>query len=234
MPASVAGSAALAADWRNPPPARPEAAAALAETAARAAACAACPLHLNRTRSVFGTGHPNARLMFVGEAPGPDEDQRGEPFIGRSGQLLGRIIAAMRAERGAVYLTNVALCRLDDSRQLTRAQTDACRGHLEAQIAAVRPAVIVALGSSAWTWFSRRDKRKMADVRGSVHRWRGTLVVPTYHPAFLLRIPAFKRDVWTDMQTVMRLLEGGGEAAEGAVEIDESPWLPKETRGLFD
>ena len=221
-------------DWREPARATDDAIRTLERTAAATATCTACALHLQRNKSVFGAGHANAALMFVGEGPGPDEGTRGEPFTGRSGELLNRIIRAMGARRENVFLTNIVSCQLDESRQLLKGHVEACRGHLEAQIDAVEPQVIVALGSSAWTWFHRKDKRKMADVRGTVHRWRNRLVVPTYHPAFLLRMPQFKGDVWRDMQTVTALLAGHNDAGGPIVEIDESAWLPAASRSLFD
>lgn len=188
--------------------------AALDEAAAATASCTACSLHENRTRCVFGTGHAAARLLWLGEAPGPEEDLRGEPFTGRSGELLTRIIEALGAERGDVFLANTVSCRLDDDRRLGKKQIEACRDRVEAQIAAVDPEVIVALGSTAWNWFRPDDKRKMADVRGTVYRWRTRLVVPTYHPAFLLRMPAFKRDVWEDVQRAKALLAESIDASK--------------------
>jgi uracil-DNA glycosylase family 4 len=186
------------------------------------AGCTSCSLHENRTHSVFGAGHPSATLMFVGEAPGPDEDGMGEPFVGVSGRLLDKIIGAMGCDRTEVFLANTVSCRLDDGRQLNRTQIDACRGHLEAQIEIVQPQVIVPLGATAWSWFKHGDKRKMADIRGTVYRWRKIILIPTYHPAFLLRKPDFKGDVWADMQTVMTLLTSETRQREFEIEeIDE-------------
>ena len=165
---------------------------------------------------MFGCGDPQARIAWVGEGAGPDEDRAGEPFTGRSGQLLTRIIAAMGMARSDMWLTNIVCCRLGDERRLTKAQIDACRGHLETQIEIVDPGVIVPLGWSAWRWFDPKAKGAMADVRGRIYRWRGRLVAPTYHPAFLLRKPEFKREVWEDVQQIGRLARGGEphEAAE--------------------
>ena len=133
--------------------------------------------------------------MFVGEAPGPEEDCTGEPFTGRSGHLLDRIIEAMGHLRDDVFLTNVVLCRLDDDQFLERTQVEACRDHLESQIQAVDPRIIVPLGATAWQWFDVGDRRPMSEVRGHAYRWRTRTLAPTYHPAFLLRKPRFKRDV---------------------------------------
>ena len=154
---------------------------------------------------MFGEGDPHAELLFVGEAPGPDEDRTGRPFTGRSGALLDRIIEAIGKHREDVYLTNVVTCRLNDDRELTRQQIEACRDHLEAQIKAVDPEIIVPLGSTAWRWFQPGDRRPMHEVRGQVYRWRDRLLVPTYHPAFLLRKPDHKGDVWKDMRRVLAL-----------------------------
>ena len=191
---------------RHESAARREAKSTLQRTAACARTCTACELHANRTKSVFGIGDPQARLMFVGEGPGPEEDRVGEPFTGRSGDLLTRIIEAMQLRRAETFLTNVVVCRLDDSRRLTKTHTEACRHYLESQIETVRPAIIVPLGSTAWMWFAPNDKRKISDVRDRIYRWRDQLLVPTYHPAFLLRKPQHKRDLWKDMKKVMRLL----------------------------
>ena len=184
-----------------------------------AASCTACSLHRERTRCVFGTGKADATLMFVGEAPGPDEDRTGEPFTGRSGQLLTRIVEAMGFSRGNVFLTNVVTCRLDEGRHLNQQQVNACRDHLEAQIRIVSPTVIVALGSTAWQWFQPGEKRPIGEVRGTVYRWRRRLIVPTYHPAFLLRKPDHKRYVWLDMQRAKNLLAGTSEEPDRVVDI---------------
>lgn len=179
----------------------------LDEAAAAAAACTRCTLHANRTRSVFGCGRANAELMWIGEAPGPEEDASGTPFDGKSGELLHRIVRAVGRQPEDVWLTNAVNCRLDEARHLNRTQVEACRPHLQAQIDAVDPRVIIALGSVAWRWFQKSDKRKMRDVRGHVYRWGERWIVPTYHPAFLMRKPQHKRDVWDDVRTAVRLID---------------------------
>lgn len=191
---------------REPDASAPDARASLTILRRVVGGCTACSLHRHRTNCVFGVGHANADLMFVGEAPGPDEDTAGEPFTGRSGQLLDRIIEAIGSERAQVFLTNVVACRLDDNRNLNKEQIEACRGHLEAQIGTIRPRVIVPLGSTAWRWFKRGDNRAMGEIRGKVYRWRDAVLVPTYHPAFLLRKAEFKRDVWGDVQIAAALV----------------------------
>ena len=140
-----------AANRAFPPPwpADADATRELAALKTDAGACTACELHHLRTRCVFGVGHANADLMLVGEGPGPDEDQAGEPFTGRSGRLLDRIVAAIGSDRSEVYLGNAVQCRLDDDRHLTKKQIEACRGFLSGQIEQVDPHVIVPLGSTA-------------------------------------------------------------------------------------
>ena len=204
----------------------------LATTADAASTCTACSLHENRTKSVFGSGSPTAALMWVGEAPGPDEDRSGQAFTGRSGELLDRIIEAMKLARDDVYLTNVVTCRLDDARRLTKTQIDACRHHLEAQIATVQPKVIIPLGSTAWGWFAKGDKRKMAEIRGAIYRWREQLLVPTYHPAFLLRKPEHKREVWEDTKRVIRLLDPRFPEPAGVIQLHEKAAEPDEPEPL--
>ena len=204
----------------------------LETTAEAASKCTACSLHENRTKSVFGTGSPTAALMWVGEAPGPDEDRSGTPFTGRSGELLDRIIEAMGLKRTDVYLTNVVPCRLDDARRLTKTQIETCRHHLESQIAAVEPRVIIPLGSTAWRWFARGDKRKMAEIRGAIYRWEQRLLVPTYHPAFLLRKPEHKRDVWEDTKRVVQLLDPRFAEPPGIIQLHDTPATTNEPEPL--
>ena len=194
-------------------------AAALDAARRDAATCTACNLHELRTNSVFGCGNPHARIAWVGEGAGPDEDRRGEPFTGRSGQLLTRIISAMGMARTDMWLTNVVCCRLGDDRRLTKGHIDACRQHLETQIEIIDPGIIVPLGWSAWRWFEPKAKGTMADVRGRVYRWRRRLVTPTYHPAFLLRKAEFKRDVWEDVKQIARLARGA--EPEEATELED-------------
>ena len=200
---------------------------ALAAARRGAAACTACSLHELRTNSVFGCGNPHARIVWVGEGAGPDEDRQGEPFTGRSGQLLTRIIAAMGMARSDMWLTNVVCCRLGDDRRLTKGQIDACRHHLETQIEIIDPGIIVPLGWSAWRWFEPKAKGTMADVRGRVYRWHRQLVTPTYHPAFLLRKAEFKRDVWEDVKQIARLARGA--EPEEATELKDHR---SESRGI--
>ncbi|MBW1645767.1 MAG: uracil-DNA glycosylase, partial [Deltaproteobacteria bacterium] len=155
---------------------------------------------------VFGAGDPNAELMFVGEAPGRDEDRAGIPFVGRAGQLLTKIIQAIKLTREQVYIANILKCRPPNNRNPEPEEIASCSPFLYRQIEVIRPKVICALGSfAAQTLLD--TKVSIGRLRGHAHQFDDhTLLVPTYHPAFLLRNPNKKRDVWEDMQLVMQLL----------------------------
>ncbi|RMG48323.1 MAG: uracil-DNA glycosylase [Acidobacteria bacterium] len=168
--------------------------------------CRRCRLAGGRTNVVFGVGDPEARLMFVGEGPGADEDRKGEPFVGRAGQLLDRIIAAMGLSRAQVYIANVVKCRPPENRAPTPDEAAACLPFLRAQIAIVRPEVIVALGRTALEGLLGERIPSMSRARRRWYDCGGVAVKPTFHPAYLLRNPAAKRDVWEDMQEVMQRL----------------------------
>jgi len=169
--------------------------------------CTLCPLHRGRTQVVFGVGNPDADLMFIGEAPGRDEDEQGEPFVGRAGQLLTKIIQAIEFAREEVYIANVNKCRPPNNRAPTPDEMAKCVPFLERQIAMIQPKVICLLGATA--------VRGLLDIREGITRlrgrfieWRGIWVMPTYHPAYLLRNPAGKRDVWEDVQKVRDKVRG--------------------------
>lgn len=167
--------------------------------------CRRCALGAGRTRLVFGVGNPEARIVFVGEAPGRDEDLQGEPFVGEAGQLLTRIIQAMGFDREEVYICNVLKCRPPGNRNPLPAEIEACQPFLLRQIKAVGPEVIVALGTfAAQTLLAVREPISM--LRGRFHDYHGIPLMPTFHPAYLLRNPAMKREVWNDMKAVMRVL----------------------------
>ncbi len=170
--------------------------------------CTRCRLHGGRTHLVFGVGRPDADLMFVGEAPGRDEDLQGEPFVGRAGQLLTKIIEAIGLRREDVYIANVLKCRPPQNRNPERDEVETCRPFLFAQIDAVGPRVIVALGSFAIHTLLDDDRISISRARGRVYACRGAKLVPTFHPAFLLRSPDRKRDVWEDMKRVRSILRG--------------------------
>jgi DNA polymerase len=169
-------------------------------------ACTRCKLHnLGRTRIVFGVGSPEARLMFVGEAPGADEDEQGIPFVGRAGQLLTKIIEAIGLTREDVYIANVIKCRPPQNRNPEPDEVETCEPFLFQQIDAIKPKVIVALGKfGAQTLLRTMDP--ISRLRGRVFEYRGAKLIPTFHPAYLLRNPPAKREVWEDMKLVRQLL----------------------------
>jgi DNA polymerase len=168
--------------------------------------CSRCKLHtLGRRQIVFGVGNPDADLMFVGEAPGADEDIQGEPFVGRAGQLLTKIIEAIGLTRGDVYIANVIKCRPPQNRNPEPDEVETCEPFLFEQIAAVRPKVVVALGSFASRALLRTPD-PVSRLRGRVYDYRGAKLVPTFHPAYLLRNPSSKKEVWEDMKLVRSLL----------------------------
>ncbi len=172
--------------------------------------CTRCVLHTQgRRQVVFGVGNPQADLMFVGEAPGADEDVQGEPFVGRAGQLLTKIIEAIGLARSDVYIANVIKCRPPGNRNPAPDEVATCQPFLFRQIDIIRPKVIVALGTFAAHTLLGTDA-PISRLRGHVHLFRGGIkLVPTFHPAFLLRSPERKRDVWQDMKQVRALLAGG-------------------------
>jgi uracil-DNA glycosylase len=168
--------------------------------------CQRCKLHtLGRRQVVFGVGHPDADLMFVGEAPGADEDIQGEPFVGRAGQLLTKIIEAIGLKRSDVYIANVIKCRPPGNRNPEPDEVERCEPFLFRQIDIVKPKVIVALGK-----FAAQSLLKTNDpitrMRGREYRFRSATLIPTFHPAYLLRNPSSKREVWEDMKRVRAIL----------------------------
>ena len=168
--------------------------------------CSRCKLHtLGRTQVVFGVGNPDADLMFVGEAPGGDEDIQGIPFVGRAGQLLTKMIQAINFERDQVYIANVIKCRPPGNRNPEPDEVETCEPFLFQQIDAIRPRVIVALGSFAAKALLRSND-SISRLRGRVYDFRGAKLVPTFHPAFLLRSPDRKRDAWEDLKRARALL----------------------------
>ena len=168
--------------------------------------CTRCKLHtLGRTQVVFGVGNPEADLMFVGEAPGADEDEQGIPFIGRAGQLLTKIIEAIDLKRDDVYIANIIKCRPPQNRNPDPDEVATCEPFLFRQIDVIKPKVIVALGKYAAQTLLRVDT-PISRLRGRVFDYRGAQLIPTFHPAYLLRNPSSKREVWEDMKLVKRLL----------------------------
>jgi uracil-DNA glycosylase family 4 len=178
----------------------------LEELRAEIGDCRLCKLCSGRTHVVFGVGNPNARLMFVGEGPGRDEDLQGEPFVGRAGQLLTDIITkGMGLMREDVYIANVVKCRPPDNRNPEPDEVAACEPFLKRQIDLVRPEIIVALGKFAVQTLLQ-NKAPISRLRGNWHRYHGIKLMPTFHPAYLLRNPADKRLVWQDIQKVIQEL----------------------------
>ena len=168
--------------------------------------CVRCKLHgLGRTQIVFGVGNPEADLMFVGEAPGADEDIQGEPFVGRAGQLLTKIIEAIGLRREDVYIANVLKCRPPGNRNPEPDEVEQCEPFLLRQIDIVRPKVIVALGKFAAQCLLKTND-PITRLRGREYKYRNAVLMPTYHPAYLLRTPSAKRDVWEDMKRVRAIL----------------------------
>lgn len=171
--------------------------------------CQRCKLAGGRTQIVYGVGNPEADLVFVGEGPGADEDRQGEPFVGAAGQLLTRMIAAMGFDRQDVYICNVVKCRPPNNRAPEPDEVAACEPFLQRQLAAVKPRVIVALGKSAAAALLKTNAA-ISSYRGRFHSYQGVPLMPTYHPAYLLRTPSAKREVWEDLRKVMAELDRMG------------------------
>ncbi|MGD0096453.1 MAG: uracil-DNA glycosylase [Terracidiphilus sp.] len=167
--------------------------------------CTRCALHKGRNKIVFGDGNPAARLMFVGEGPGADEDAQGLPFVGKAGQLLNNMISAMGLKREEVYIANVVKCRPPGNRVPEQEEGATCSPFLFRQIDVVRPQVLVALGATAATWLLGA-RQPLAGLRGRVHAVRGTQLIVTYHPAYLLRDPRQKKEAWADLRIAMKEL----------------------------
>jgi len=169
--------------------------------------CSRCKLHtLGRKQIVFGVGNPNAELMFVGEAPGADEDEQGIPFVGRAGQLLTDIIEkGLQIPRASVYIANIIKCRPPQNRNPEPDEVASCEPFLFRQVDVIKPKVIVALGKYAAQTLLRTDV-PISKIRGKQFDYRGAKLIPTFHPAYLLRNPSSKREVWEDMKLVKRLL----------------------------
>jgi uracil-DNA glycosylase len=179
---------------------------ALAATRLDIGDCTRCKLStLGRTQVVFGVGNPNADLMFVGEAPGADEDVQGVPFVGRAGQLLTKIIEAIDLKRDDVYIANVIKCRPPQNRNPEPDEIETCEPFLFRQIDVIKPKVIVSLGKFAAHTLLRTEE-PISRLRGRIFEYRGAKLIPTFHPAYLLRNPSSKREVWEDMKLVKKLL----------------------------
>lgn len=172
------------------------------------AACTACPLHRTRSQAVFGVGDPHAEWLFVGEAPGAEEDARGEPFVGQAGRLLDNMLASIQIRRGQnVFIANVLKCRPPQNRNPQPEEMVQCRPYLERQIELVRPKLIVALGRFAAQTLAGQDKT-IAGLRGKVLDYRGIPLVVTYHPAYLLRNLPDKAKAWEDLCLARQTMQG--------------------------
>ncbi len=164
--------------------------------------CTRCKLCKGRNSIVFGEGNPKAELVFVGEGPGEQEDLQGRPFVGRAGQLLDKMIEAMGLKREQVYIVNVVKCRPPENRNPEPDEIEKCSPFLFRQLDVLQPKVIVALGKFATQFFLGNEEAKISQVRGKFHAFRGSKVMPTFHPAYLLRNPPAKKEVWEDLLKV--------------------------------
>ena len=198
--------APAAVDFSSPSIAPQARAAALEAIHQEIGDCTRCQLAFEgRHKIVFGDGDPNAELLFVGEGPGADEDMQGVPFVGRAGQLLNNMIAAMGLDRQRVYIANIVKCRPPKNRVPEPAEANTCTQFLFRQIGVVRPKLIVALGSTAATYLLG-SKAALSVLRGKMHDCMGTKLIVTYHPAYLLRDPRQKAETWKDLQLAMKYL----------------------------
>jgi DNA polymerase len=177
----------------------------LADVRSELGECTRCKLHKCRTNIVFGVGNERAKLVFVGEAPGEDEDLKGEPFVGKAGQLLTKMIEAMGLQRSDVYICNTVKCRPPNNRNPEPDELSACEPFLQGQLASLRPEVIVTLGKFA-AQALLRDQSPISRLRGAWRQYEGIPLMPTFHPAYLLRSPGEKGKVWGDLQLVMKKL----------------------------
>ena len=189
--AAAASAPAVGMDW--------------AQLNAAVAGCTRCPLHTSRTQTVFGVGDPRADWMIIGEAPGAEEDRRGEPFVGRAGKLLDEMLRAVGLARGDVFIANVLKCRPPNNRDPRPDEATACRGYLDRQIELIQPKIILAVGRIAAQQLLATDT-PVGRLRGTVHELAGVPLVVTYHPAYLLRSPGQKRKAWSDLCLATRTL----------------------------
>ncbi len=172
---------------------------------AAVAACTSCSLHTSRTQTVFGVGDPQADWMIIGEAPGAEEDRRGEPFVGRAGKLLDEMLRAVGRSRDRVFIANILKCRPPNNRDPKAEESAACRGYLQRQIELVEPKIILAVGRIAAQLLLETDE-PVGRLRSSRHQLGDTPLVVTYHPAYLLRSPTQKRKAWDDLCLAKRLM----------------------------
>lgn len=200
-PATTSPAAAVHAPLTGPSLSRADRIERLAAACREADACRACELGARRNKIVYGDGDPEARIVFVGEAPGADEDASGIPFVGRAGKLLEKMITAIGFERGEVFICNTLKCRPPDNRDPLPAEKAACEHFLVEQLDILRPSVLVALGAHAAQYLCRSEET-IGRLRGRWHDYHGIPLRATYHPAFLLRSPSFKARAWEDFQAI--------------------------------
>ncbi len=200
-------------DWKKPLPAQKKNDVStksndelLNDLCGEAAACQLCPLAKTRKNVVFGDGNPQAKIVFVGEAPGADEDEQGLPFVGKAGQLLTKIINAMGLERKDVYICNILKCRPPGNRNPLPEEIRLCEPFLKKQLQLISPQIICALGSFAAKTLLKTET-PITSLRGRFHTYEGIKLMPTYHPAYLLRNPAAKKPVWEDIQSIMKEIQ---------------------------
>lgn len=198
--ASLEKQPALAVDLAGPLNAKK----ALAELAAEVQGCHQCPLHESRTQTVFGAGSPRADIMFIGEAPGRDEDLQGQPFVGKSGQLLSKIIEAIDFSRDDVFIANILKCRPPHNRDPLPSEVACCESYLKMQLSIIQPRVICCLGRVAAQTLLKTEA-SLGALRQTAHFYEGIPVMATYHPAALLRNPGWKRDTWNDIRKLRAL-----------------------------
>jgi len=165
--------------------------------------CTLCDLYKTRTNFVFGEGNPDAKVVFVGEAPGEEEDKQGRPFVGKAGQLLTKIIESINFKREEVFILNVLKCRPPNNRPPEVYEIEKCRPYLEKQLDIINPVIICTLGNPA-TQTLLNTKEGISKVRGNIFLWKGIEVIPTYHPSACLRFPDYKKDVWKDVKLLRK------------------------------
>ena len=171
----------------------------------RITTCIRCPLHSSRNKAIFGEGNQKAEIFLVGEAPGADEDREGRPFIGKSGQLLEKILSACGFTRQQhVFISNIVRCRPPNNRVPTNTEVETCIPYLLEQINLVDPRIVITLGATATKKLLREESTKITAVRGKWIDWNNRLLMPVYHPAALLRNPNLKKDTWEDFKTIIR------------------------------
>lgn len=196
----------------------------LASMAKAVATCQRCRLAKGRTQVVFGVGNPKARVVFVGEAPGAEEDRQGEPFVGRAGQLLNSMLRACGLSRSEVYIANIVKCRPPGNRDPQDDEAAACLPFLRRQLALIKPEIIVLLGRVAARHLLGITA-PISSYRGTWRHWEGVEVLPTFHPAYLLRNPQAKREAWEDLKKLMARLAAAAQKKAGTAEGEAPPVL---------